>query len=97
MIEPRIMKVPCYNASEGCTNTVSYMGTGPVRKICPICQESGVPSERPLAGFNFSKAMRKVRREALMGLDLDGQVCYAVTCWPKTFFGGRVMPTKTRG
>lgn len=95
--KPRVMSVPCYNASEGCTNTVSYMGTGPVRKICTVCQESGVPSERHQAGFNFEKAMRKVRVEALTGLDLGGSVCYEVTCWPKTLFGGRVMPLKTGG
>ena len=95
--EPRFMSVPCYNASEGCTGTVSYMGTKTIRKICTTCQESGVPSERHQAGFNFGKAMRKVRTEAMIGLDLGGQVCYEVTCWPKTIFGGRVMPSKPGG
>ena len=95
--KPRFMQVPCYNEHEGCPNTVSYMGIRRVRKICPACQESGTPSERHQAGFNFGKAMRKVRVEALTGLDLGGQVCYEVTCWPKTLFGGRVLPLKTGG
>ena len=97
MTKPRFMRVPCYNADEGCDNIVSYMGVKTVRKICQTCQDSGVPSERPQAGFNFGKAMRRVRTEAMAGLDLGGQVCYEVTCWPKTLFGGRVMPIKTMG
>ena len=95
--KPKFMQVPCYNASDGCSGTVSYMGVGKVRKICTACQESGVPSERHQAGFNFGKAMRKVKLESMAGLDLGRQVCYEVTCWPKTIFGGRVMPIKTTG
>jgi hypothetical protein len=95
--KPRFMQVPCYNMSEGCSNTVSYMGIKPLRKICQTCKDSGTPSERYQVGFNFGKAMRKVRAEAMAGLDLGGQVCYEVTVWPKTIFGGRVTPCRTEG
>jgi hypothetical protein len=95
--EPHYMTVYCYNSSEGCTNTVTFFGIRKVRKICPTCQESGIPSERPQAGFNFGKAMRKVKLEAMAGLDLGGAICCAVTVWPKTIFGGRVAPCPREG
>lgn len=95
--KPRFMSVPCYNTSDGCTGTVSYMGVGRVRKLCQACQDSGIPSERSQAGFNFSKAIRKVKLEPMTGYDLGGEVCYEITVRLKTLFGGRVMPYKTWG
>lgn len=41
--EPRLMRVPCYNAPDGCTNTVSYMGVREVKKLCSSCLDSGPP------------------------------------------------------
>lgn len=95
--KPRCMQASCYNATDGCSNTITYMGVGPVRKLCPVCQEAGTPSERHRTDFNLGKAIRKFKAEPLTGLDLNGAVCFEVTVWPKTVFGGRVMPCKTEG
>jgi hypothetical protein len=93
---PHLMRVSCHNVKDGCPNTVSFMGIKPVRKICPTCMESGVPCERPLAGFNFEKATRSLRK--IPGdFSYDGDMLYAVTCWPRTFHGGRVMSCRTEG
>ena len=97
---PRQMRVSCYNAKDGCKNHASYMGVKPVRKLCPTCLESGAPCERPQAGFNFEKATRRLRKKPLYergDFSYDGEMLYAVTCWPKTFSGGRVMPCRTEG
>lgn len=97
--EPHPITVCCYNTPEGCTSTVTFMGIKPVRKICPICQESGIPSERHQSGFSFCRAMRKVKAGTISGYGLGGMVCYEVTCWPKSpmGMGGRVMPIKAGG
>ena len=93
---PRQMRVSCYNAKDGCKNHVSYMGVSPVRKLCPTCLESGVPCERPQVGFSFDKATRSLRKTP-GDFSYDGEMLYAVTCWPKAFSGGRVMPCRTEG
>ncbi len=97
---PRQMRVSCYNVKDGCPHTVSFMGVSPVRKICPACLESGAPSGRMSPGFNFERAVRNLRRKPLHergDFSYDGEMLYAVTCWPKTFHGGRVMPCRTKG
>mgnify|MGYP001240430906 FL=1 len=97
---PYQMVVCCYNAKDGCSHTVAFMGVKPVRKLCSVCLESGAPCERSQAGFNFEKATRSLRGKPLFergDFSYDGEMLYAVTCWPKTFHGGRVMPCRTEG
>jgi hypothetical protein len=97
MTKPRLMRSPCYNAGDGCTCLVSYMAVKPLRKLCSVCLESGPPSERPQAGFNFSKMMRNVKSESIRGIDLCGAICCEVTVWPKTLTDGRVSPCPREG
>ena len=93
---PHQMRVCCYNVKDGCKNTVSYMGVKPVRKLCSICQESGAPSERILSGFSLEKHITKGKAPPVKGVyDYGGEPVFAVTCWPKTFSGGRVLPYRT--
>ena len=88
---PELMQVHCYNVKDGCTNVIEYRGVGKIRKLCLACQERGTPSERFQAGFNYEKAMRKLRGTPMLaGLDFGDSICFEVTCWPKTFFDGRV-------
>lgn len=97
---PHQMRVPCYNQSDGCKNTVSYIGVKPVRKLCSACLESGTPSTRPQVGFNFEKATRNLRASPQWmdrALYSDGYLCYEITVQMKTFSGGRVMPCRTEG
>lgn len=42
-------RVPCYNAHEGCTETIVYYANKadkPLRKVCLECQRLGAPSTR---------------------------------------------------
>lgn len=99
---PRTMTVPCYNATDGCTATVQYLGTKPVHKLCSTCQSCGTPSERRLPGYDFSKAAKACKVTAPtehMGGNYyrqDGP-CVACTVYPKTEGGGRVVPFRSGG
>ena len=92
---PHMMRVPCFNSPDGCKNSVSYMGVDAVRKICPICMESGAPSERIISGFNFGTEARRLRHEgsprSKIPMDyFGGEAVYEITARPKTVNGGRV-------
>ena len=95
---PRQLTVPCLNAPDGCRHLVRFMGVKPVRKICPNCLDCGAPEERTQAGFNFETSTRKLRAVIDPVRNCyDSEPVYAVTCWPKTPHGGRVMPCRREG
>lgn len=91
---PRTMRVPCFNALDGCKNSVSYMGVAPVRKLCPSCMDSDAPSERTVcgtSGFNFDDERRKPLARPKIPMNYSGgEAVYEITVRPKTINGGRV-------
>ena len=98
--EPHQITVPCLNHKDGCKFTVSFMGVKPVRKICPICQEYGVPTDRAHQPGNVEKATRALRREPIprgYGGCYGDEILVLITVWPKTHHGGRVMPYHVEG
>ena len=93
---PRKLTVSCYNAKSGCLNTIRFMGVKPVRKICPVCLESGTPSDRMNSPGDLTRTVRRLKVDPGRSC-YDSEPVYAVTCWPKTPHGGRVMPCRREG
>jgi hypothetical protein len=90
--EPHPLHVRCYNAKDGCPNSVAYMGVTPVRKLCSNCLKHGTPTERMRAPGDLTRATRALRHVFVPdgGFQFESEAVYAVTVWPKTRHGGRV-------
>lgn len=59
-------RVPCYNAHEGCKETVVYYANKadkPLRKVCLYCQRFGSPSTRN--NLHLLEHSREIYREII--------------------------------
>lgn len=94
--EPRLLKVPCFNARDGCRSVVHYMGTKAVRKICRNCLEYNAPLERKYAGAVPKGKIRDLKIPGFWG-DNRGPLV-EITARPKAAFwaNGRVYATGCR-
>jgi hypothetical protein len=98
--EPRMLRVLCYNAKDGCPAVVSYMGTTPLKKLCPACMEFGTPTDKTGAPGNVEKATRALRHTPIprgYGSCYSDEILVQITARPKSLAGGRVMPCQTEG